>query len=82
MEQTLYNPSPLITGNTRSQDQAPTYRPSGAFYFSWIDSFRRLRSFFTGRVRGVTMPPAIDIDNAQDFDYAQFLIERGYVSIL
>jgi len=79
----LFNPSPLITGNTRSQDQAPAYRPNGAFFFTWVKSFRKLKSFYTGRVRGVTMPRinSVDIDDGQDFDYAQFLIDRGHFAV-
>ena len=79
----IFNPSPLITGNTRSQDQVPTYRPNGAFFFSWIDAFRRLRSFYAGRVRGVTMPRinSVDIDDAEDFAYAQYLIDRGQIAV-
>src|SRR6202000_3360927 len=67
----IFDPSPLITGNTHSQDQAPTYRPNGAFFFSWIDAFRRLRSFYAGRVKGVLMPRinSVDIDDGLDFDY-------------
>ncbi len=78
----IFNPSPLITGNTRSQDQAPTYRPNGAFFFSWIAAFRKLRSFYAGRVRGVTMPRinSVDIDDADDFAYAQYLIDRGQIT--
>ena len=79
----LYTPSPLITGNTRTQDQTPAFRPTGAFFFSWIDSFRRLRSFYAGRVRGVTMPRinSVDIDDGDDFAYAQYLIDRGQISV-
>ncbi len=33
--QYIFDPSPLVTGNTRSQDHTPTYRPNGAFYISW-----------------------------------------------
>jgi len=79
----LFDPSPLLTGNTRSQDQAPAYRPNGAYFFTWIASFRRLRSFYTGQVSGVTMPRlnSIDIDDAQDFQYAQFLIDSGQITI-
>lgn len=79
----LYDPSPLITGNTRSQDQAPTFRPNGAFFFSWIESFRRIRSFYAGKVRGVTMPRinSVDIDDGDDFAYAQYLIDRGQISV-
>jgi CMP-N,N'-diacetyllegionaminic acid synthase len=79
----IFNPSPLITGNTRSQDQVPTFRPNGAFFFSWIDAFRKLRSFYAGRVRGVTMPRinSVDIDDADDFAYAQYLIDRGQIAV-
>jgi CMP-N-acetylneuraminic acid synthetase len=79
----LYTPSPLITGNTRTQDQVPAYRPNGAFFFSWIEAFRRLRSFYAGRVKGVLMPRinSVDIDDGLDFDYAQFLIDRGEVKV-
>src|SRR6185312_996286 len=79
----LYTPSPLITGNTRTQDQVPAYRPNGAFFFSWIPAFRRLGSFYAGRVKGVLMPRinSIDIDDGLDFDYAQFLIDRGEVKV-
>jgi CMP-N-acetylneuraminic acid synthetase len=79
----IFNPSPLITGNTRSQDQVPVYRPNGAFFFSWTEAFRRLRSFYAGRVKGVLMPRinSVDIDDGLDFDYAQFLIDRGEVKV-
>jgi CMP-N-acetylneuraminic acid synthetase len=81
--QPIFNPSPLITGNTRSQDQAPAYRPNGAFFFTWIESFRRLRSFYTGKVKGMLMPRlnSVDIDDGDDFAYAQFLIDNGQISI-
>ena len=79
----IFNPSPLITGNTRSQDQVPTFRPNGAFFFSWISAFRTLRSFYAGRVRGVTMPRinSVDIDDGEDFAYAQYLIDRGQITV-
>ncbi len=72
----VYEPSPLITGNTRSQDQAPTYRPNGAFFFTWIESLLRLNSFYTGRVKGFLMPRSrsVDIDNAEDFAHAEWMI--------
>jgi CMP-N-acetylneuraminic acid synthetase len=79
----LFDPSPLITGNTRSQDQAPAYRPNGAFFFTWVESFRRLRSFYTGKVRGIVMPRinSVDIDDGHDFAYAQFLIDSGRIVV-
>jgi len=79
----IYDPSPLITGNMRSQDQVPVFRPNGAYFFTWIESFRRLRSFYTGKVKGVLMPrtDSVDIDDGQDFEHAQFLVDRGYVTV-
>ena len=36
----LFNPSPLVTGNTRSQDHKPIFRPNGAFYISWWNKLK------------------------------------------
>jgi CMP-N-acetylneuraminic acid synthetase len=79
----LIAPSPLITGNFRTQDQAPTYRPNGAVYFSWTRSFRQSRSFYTGKVKGYIMPRinSVDIDVSEDFAYAQYLIDSGQVPV-
>ena len=76
----LYDSSPLTTGNTRTQDQVPVYRPNGAFFFTWIKSLRRFRSFYKGRVKGVLMPRAnsVDIDNRQDLEYANFLVSGNF----
>lgn len=75
----LYNPSPLITGNTRSQDQVPAYRPNGSFYFTWIESFLRLGSFYTGNVRGVVMTRlgSSDIDEKDDLELARLIVAAG-----
>ncbi|MDJ0686520.1 MAG: acylneuraminate cytidylyltransferase family protein [Alphaproteobacteria bacterium] len=75
----LFEPSPLITGDTRSQDQAVSYRPNGSLYLSWIPSFLRYRSFFKGRVSGVVMTRlgSTDIDEQADMILARMLIESG-----
>lgn len=75
----LFEESPLLTGNTRSQDQAAAYRPNGSYYLSWVESFLRRRSFFTGRVRGVAMTRlgSVDIDEAEDLALARLLAEGG-----
>ena len=75
----LFDPSPLITGDTRSQDQAPIYRPNGGFYLSWCRSLIRQRNFFKGRVRGYSMPrtASVDIDEETDLMYAQRLLDTG-----
>jgi len=74
----IYEPSPLITGKTRSQDQAPTYRPNGAFFFTWIKSLARLKSFYSGKVKGYVMPRSrsFDIDDREDFALAEWVIQN------
>ncbi len=74
----VYEPSPLITGNTRTQDQVPMYRPNGGFFFSWISSLNNLKSFYTGQVRGHVMPRSrsIDIDTEEDFALAEWTLQR------
>ena len=42
----IFDPSPLITGNTRSQDQAAAYRPNGGFFIAWIDRLKENKSFY------------------------------------
>ena len=38
--------SPLITGNTRSHNHKPSYRPNGGFYVSKWSSFDKYRNFW------------------------------------
>lgn len=75
----VFDPSPLITGETRSQDQTPSYRPNGGIYLSWWKSFDVNRNFFKGRVRGYVMPrlASVDIDDRIDLMYAEFLLDTG-----
>jgi N-acylneuraminate cytidylyltransferase len=75
----LFDPSPLISGNTRSQDQVPAYRPNGSFFITWIASFLKLKSFYTGQVRGVVMtrPGSTDIDEHDDLVLARMLAQSG-----
>jgi len=75
----IFEPSPLITGNTRSQDQRQAYRPNGSFYMTWINSFQRLNSFFTGKVKCVVMTRlgSSDIDEKEDLDLARLIVQAG-----
>lgn len=76
----ILSPSPLITGETRSQDFKNYYRPNGSFYISWIHSIRKHKNFFKGNVKGYLIDRlhSVDIDTEMDIKYAQFLIENGY----
>lgn len=75
----VFEPCPLITGNTRSQDQEIIYRPNGGFYIAWMKSFQVNRNFWKGKVRGYPMPrlASVDIDDQNDLNYAQFLLKQG-----
>ena len=71
----ILNPSPLITGNTRSQDFQKYYRAYGGFYMSWTKSFLENQNFFKGKVKGHVMDQRkmVDIDYESDFKLAEFL---------
>jgi len=74
----VFEPCPLITGNTRSQDQSTIYRPNGAFYIQWMDRFLENQNFWKENVKGYVMDrmDSVDIDNLTDLEYADFLISK------
>ena len=78
----VFDSSPLITGKTRSQDQAPMLHPNGAIYLSWWRSYQRFGSFYAGRTRGYEMSAeeSVDIDRMDDLLYARMLFERRETS--
>ena len=41
----IYDPSPLQTGNTRSQDYSEYYRVNGGFYIAWMEKFLKRDNF-------------------------------------
>ena len=80
--ESVLSPSPLVTGNTRSQDFSNFYRVNGGFYISWLDKFRLKQNFFQGQVKGYLMSrlQSIDIDHDYDLDYANMLLEKNYIN--
>ncbi len=79
----IFDPSPLLTGNTRSQDQVPAYRPNGGFFIAWIDRLKENRSFYRGKPRGYVMPKlnSVDIDDQEDMNVARALLAAGLVDL-
>ena len=77
----MFRDSPLISGDTRSQDQAVSLRPNGAFFISWITSFLKNKSFYKGTVKGVLMDrwSSIDIDERDDLLLANMIIDAGFL---
>tara|TARA_Y100001970_G_C14151817_1_gene813148 strand:- start:496 stop:1191 length:696 start_codon:yes stop_codon:yes gene_type:complete len=71
--------SPLITGNTRSQNHKPSYRPNGGFYISRWSSFEKNRNFWKGDVKYYFMNRihSIDIDEQIDLDFANMILNDG-----
>ena len=81
--ESVLSPSPLVSGETRSQDFSKFYRVNGGFYISWLNKFRQKQNFFQGKVKGYLMKTldSVDIDHDYDLDYANMLIEKKYISI-
>lgn len=75
------SPSPLITGNTRSQDRKKAYHPNGAFYIGRWEEVLKSNNFFKGNMKGYPMDKfhSQDIDSEQDMMIAQFLLEKKFI---
>ena len=71
--------SPLIDGNTRSQNQKQLFRPNGAFYIYKIDYLFASRSFWNGKIMGYEMNRnySVDIDTYEDYLYAKYIYETN-----
>lgn len=71
--------SPMITGNTRSQDQVPMFHPNGAIYIRPIDSLRSadLKTIYDdGAPYIMDRSRSVDIDNEIDFRIAEILMSN------
>lgn len=77
-----FNPSPLLSGDTRSQDQVPILHPNGALFIAWRQSYSRFGSFYRGQCLGYEMSrmESIDIDTEADLEYAEFVLQRHNTS--
>lgn len=73
-------PSPLLTGNTRSQDQKEAFRPNGAIYIRNPADLARpeLKTFFIGaQPYMMDARSSVDIDSELDFELAEFYLGRA-----
>ena len=73
----LHDNSPLITGNTRSQNHEQKFRPNGGFYIARWDSFKKNQNFWKGNVKYFAMNAldSVDVDTKFDLDIAELLIK-------
>ena len=70
--------SPMVTGNTRSQDQLKTYHPNGAIYIRDIEDLRLsgLKTIYQdARPYIMERAMSVDIDTIEDFRSAEMMLE-------
>lgn len=79
----IMQPSPLVTGETRAQDFDRIYRVNGGFYIAWLEKFREKENYFQGQVKGYVMDNlcSVDIDYPLDFEWAQYLLDKGHITL-
>lgn len=73
-----FETSPMVTGNTRSQDQIRTYHPNGAVYIRDIDDLRSpdLQTLYQGALPYIMdRAVSVDIDTLEDFRMAELTLE-------
>lgn len=72
--------SPMITGNTRSQDQRTAYHPNGAIYVRAVGdlSNKNLKTLYEGAAPYLMdRKYSVDIDNEADFRIAAAMVNAG-----
>lgn len=76
----FFSSSPMITGDTRSQDQETAYHPNGAIYVRKIVDFLS-PSITTLYENGIPyimeLENSVDIDNLTDFELAEIIMKRN-----
>ena len=65
----------ILSGNTRSQNHKPVYRPNGGFYIQHLNKFKKNKNFFKGNILGYFMPfeRSVDVDNLVQYKVAKYL---------
>jgi len=74
----VFADSPMVTGNTRSQNQAPSYHPNGAIYVRSIADLAEpgLKSLYDGaKPYFMDAFSSVDIDNEIDFEVAAAIVQ-------
>jgi CMP-N,N'-diacetyllegionaminic acid synthase len=75
----VFKNSPMITGNTRSQDQEKVYRPNGAIYIRRIEDLldNDMKTLYDDAVPFIMdIQDSIDIDNISDFNIAEAIMKK------
>ena len=70
--------SPMVTGNTRSQDIAQMYRPNGAIYIQKVETFLKRKIFYDDAIPFIMdQEVSIDIDTLQDINYCEYIMNNS-----
>lgn len=79
----LLDPSPLVTGDTRSQEFSKYYIVNGGFYVAWMDQFVTKNNFFQGKTKAYVIDKlhSVDIDYQLDFEWAEYLLKNNHVIV-
>ena len=78
----LFEGSPMVTGNTRSQDNASAYRPNGAIYVRRISDLdnKELKTLYENAMPYLMEQNcSIDIDNETDFQKVEAILSSNIV---
>ena len=71
--------SPMITGNTRSQDIEKLYRPNGALYINTKSNFLDSKILYkNANAFEISQIESMDIDTELDFKIAEAIIKENY----
>lgn len=79
----IFDDSPMLTGNTRSQDQVVAYHPNGAIYLRDIEDLRKpgLKTIYQDCAPYIMdSSQSVDIDNLNDFMLAETIIRARSLS--
>lgn len=74
----LFEDSPMVTGNTRSQDNSSAYRPNGAIYVRKISDLenKELKTLYENAIPYLMEQNcSIDIDNETDFQKVEVMLK-------
>ncbi|WP_415905136.1 cytidylyltransferase domain-containing protein [Neptuniibacter sp. QD48_55] len=72
--------SPMITGNTRSQDIPVRYRPNGAMYLQKTETLGRTKTFYLeAKPFLMDSSESVDVDTELDFKIAEIVMKEQQV---
>lgn len=70
--------SPLLTGNTRSQDQTSFFRPNGGLYITKPVFIKdNIKTFYQNAIPYImSKEESFDIDSEKDLEYLEFILSK------